>query len=319
MDWTQRLRLRNLQMLLSLAQTGNMSQSAAALHTTQPALSKWLKELEDDVGLPLFERHARGLRPTPYGESLIAHARRIEAHLDSARDDMHAMREGGSGLVVIGTSGASAADTVPLAVTRLLQRLPRAQVRLVESTMNLLMAQLARGEVDIVVGRSAPEHQDSQIRTETLYMEPIHFVARPRHPLFEIAEPTWDDLGAYRWIVWPRGTPIRNTMEAALNAADRTMPTDCVESNSVILNLTLLNHSNMVGVASHRTARRLEHLGALRILPLRLAGFGSVSMYWREDAFARIAVGAALDALRSAAARSADDGVLRGDPPGAAP
>ena len=67
MDWTYRLRLRHLQVLLSLASTGNLSQSAAALATTQPALSKWLKELEEDVGLPLFERHARGLRPTAYG------------------------------------------------------------------------------------------------------------------------------------------------------------------------------------------------------------------------------------------------------------
>jgi DNA-binding transcriptional LysR family regulator len=79
MDWTHRLRLRHLQVLSSLARTGNLSRSAAALNTTQPALSKWLKELEEDVGLPLFERHARGLRPTSYGEALIEHARRIEA------------------------------------------------------------------------------------------------------------------------------------------------------------------------------------------------------------------------------------------------
>ena len=67
MDWTQRLKLRHLQMLLSVAETGNLSQSADALNTTQPALSKWLKDLEDDLQLPLFERHVRGLRPTPYG------------------------------------------------------------------------------------------------------------------------------------------------------------------------------------------------------------------------------------------------------------
>ena len=59
MDWTHRLRLRHLQVLLSLAGTGNLSQSAVVLATTQPALSKWLKELEEDVGLPLFERHAQ--------------------------------------------------------------------------------------------------------------------------------------------------------------------------------------------------------------------------------------------------------------------
>lgn len=303
MDWTQRLRLRNLQMLLSLADTGNMSQSAALLNTTQPGLSKWLKDLEEDVGLPLFERQARGLRPTPYGEALIEHARRIEAQLDVARDDLQAMREGGSGLVVVGTSGASAADTVPLAVLQLMRRLPKAQVRLIETTMDRLMGQLARSELDIVVGRSAPELQDAQVRTESLYMEPIHFVVRPRHPLVQGGDATWDALQSYRWVIWPRGTPIRNALEAALASADRALPADCVESNSTVLNLTLLNNSDMVGLASHRTARRLEELGALRIVPLRLAGFGSVSMYWRDDGMKRSAVVAMLECLRLAADR----------------
>ncbi|MCS6763085.1 MAG: LysR family transcriptional regulator [Candidatus Protistobacter heckmanni] len=179
MDWIHRLRLRNLQMLLSFAQTGNMSQSAQALNTTQPGLSKWLKELEDDVWLPLFERLAKGLKPTVYGEAMIAHAQRIESHLNTVREDLSAMREGGRGMVAIGTSGASASDTAPLAVLKLLQAMLEARVRLVESTMDRLLEQLARGDLDIIVGRTAPEHHDPAITTEVLYMEPIHFVARP--------------------------------------------------------------------------------------------------------------------------------------------
>jgi DNA-binding transcriptional LysR family regulator len=307
MDWTDRLRLRHLQVLLSLAETGNLSQSAVALNTTQPALSKWLKELEADVGLPLFERHARGLRPTAYGESLIEHARRIEAHLDSARDDMQALRDGGSGLVAIGTSGVASSDTVPLAVSRLLLRLPRAQVRLVESTMNLLIPQLVHGELDIVVGRSAPENADPQIQTEILYTEPIHFVCRPQHPLAERNALDWEDLLAYQWIVWPRGTPVRTAFETALAAAGQTMPSRCMESNSSILNITLLNHTDLLGVASHRGALRFERMNAIRILPVQLTGFGSVSMYWRPDSLNRTAVSVALDSLRACARADVGD------------
>jgi DNA-binding transcriptional LysR family regulator len=313
MDWTYRLRLRHLQVLLSLAGTGNLSQSAVALHTTQPALSKWLKELEADIGLPLFERHARGLRPTAYGESLIEHARRIEAHLDGARDDMQALRDGGSGLVTIGVSGVASADTVPLAVASLLARLPRAQVRLVESTMNLLIPQLVRGELDVVVGRSAAENTDSQIEAEVLYMEPIHFVCRPRHPLARKRAPGWEALLAYQWIVWPRGTPVRAAFETALAAAGQAMPALCVESNSSLLNITLLNHTDMLGVASHRGALRFERMTALKVLPVQLAGFGSVSMYWRPDSLTRTAVSAALDCLRACAAVDAVHANALGD------
>lgn len=299
MDWTYRLRLRQLQVLLSLTSTGNLSQSAAALNTTQPALSKWLKELEEDIGLPLFERHARGLRPTSYGEALIEHARRIEASLNTARDDMRALRESGSGLVTIGTSGVSSADTVPLAVARLLERMPKAQVRLVESTMNQLMPQLARGELDIVVGRSGQQYDDPQLQIETLYTEPINFVARPDHPLAAKADLGWDDVLMYSWIVWPQDTPVRNAMEAALTAAGRTLPGHCIESNSPILNLTLLNNTSLVGVASHRAALRFEQLSALRILPIELEGFGSVSIYWHAENVNRAAVAMALESLRA--------------------
>lgn len=309
MDWTQRLRLRNLQMLSSLARTGNMSRSAQELHTTQPGLSKWLKELEDDIGLTLFERLARGLRPTAHGEALLAHSRRIEAQLDMVRDDMSAMREGGSGLVAVGTSGASASDTVPLAVLRLLQQMPRSHVRLVESTMDLLMRQLAHAELDVIVGRTTPAYDQELIRTEVLYMEPLHFVARPQHPLFKHERLDWADMLDYRWLVWPRGTPIRDALEAALAAEGRSLPRDHVESNSVTVNVTLLNSSSMIGLASHRTAQRFAQLGAMRILPMRLSGFGSVSMYWNAGSAERAAVVQMLDCLRNA-----EGGALPGTP-----
>ncbi|AXK62260.1 LysR substrate-binding domain-containing protein [Burkholderia sp. IDO3] len=302
MDWTYRLRLRHLQVLLSLASTGNLSQSAAALATTQPALSKWLKELEEDVGLPLFERHARGLRPTPYGDALIEHARRVEAQLDVARDDMAALREGGSGLVTIGTSGVAAADTVPLAVSQLLKRMPRAQVRLAESTMNQLMPQLARGELDIVLGRSGSASVDPHLHAEALYVDPVVFVARPDHPLVGTASIGWNAVLAYSWIVWPPGTPVHNALQVALTAAGRVQPPHCVESNSSILNLTLLNNTDLLGVASHRAARRFEQLNAIRILPMQLEGQGAVSMYWHPDSANRAAVAAAIECLRACAA-----------------
>ncbi|MBF3288492.1 LysR family transcriptional regulator, partial [Pseudomonas aeruginosa] len=108
MDWTRRLRLQHLQLLVSLMETGNLSGTARAAHTTQPGLSKWLKELEEDVGEPLFERHARGLRPTPYGMTLFNHAQRVLTEMERARQNLEAMRSGSGSRVLLGTSPASA-------------------------------------------------------------------------------------------------------------------------------------------------------------------------------------------------------------------
>lgn len=302
-DWTDRIRLRNLKLLLSLAQTRNLSHSAALLHTTQPALSKWLKELESDIGLSLFERHARGLTPTAHGEVLIAHARRIEAQLDRAAADMSVLRFGGAGRVVIGASGAAASEAAPRAVLAISERMPELRVDLVEGTMDRLMTLLARGDLDIVIGRTASIEADTaNIRSEVLYVEPIDLVARPDHPLFALPKVGWEDVQRYRWIVWPSQTPIRKALEGALAKAQRTLPANHIESNSVIANITLLNHSDVIGTASHRSSVVLSRLGVLRILPFRLDGVGSVSIYWRNDELYPKSVEVALDCIREVAA-----------------
>lgn len=307
MDWTHRLRLRNLQMLLSLAQTGNMSHSAEALHTTQPGLSKWLKELEDDIGMPLFERHARGLRPTAAGRALIAHARRIEAHLDTARDDMFRMREGGSGVVTIGFAGASSVDTVPMAVIKIIEKLPSAHVRLLENKVDSLMEALSAGIMDIVVGPADIGTPDRQIRSEPLYMEPIHLVARANHPIFDMQTVGWPEVLQYPWALWATGTPVRRAFDKALMLAGQIPPPTYVESNSASLTTTLLLHSDMIGVASRRPAIRFSRLNLLAIIPLTLEVSGAITMYWRQDAEDRLAVQTALDGIREVVAEFCDE------------
>ncbi|TFE36497.1 LysR family transcriptional regulator [Paraburkholderia dipogonis] len=301
MDWTDRLRLRNLQMLLSLARTGNMSHSADELHTTQPGLSKWLKELEEDVGLPLFERRARGIRPTIYGEALVDHARRIVAHLDKARDDMAVMRAGGAGIVTLGIAGASSVDTVvPMAVLRVLENLPTVHVSIEENAVETLREKLSSGQLDIVVGRTGIDFQNPDIRSEILYVEPIHIVARINHPVFKIKKPTWEQISGYGWALWAKGTPVRTAFDLAIAESGKNLPGNFVESNSATLNTSLLTGSNLIGVASHRPALRLNRMQILGIIDFPLSVVGSVTMYWREDAVARSAVRAALDGLRQA-------------------
>lgn len=316
MDWTHRLRLRNLQMLLSLAQTGNISHSAQALNATQPGLSKWLKDLEEDIGLPLFERHARGLRPTPYGESLIEYARRVDACLDTARDEMEVMRRGGSGLVNIGVSGASSVDTVPNAVLRVLEKVPDAHIQLIENTPERLIEQLSIGSLDIVVGRSDINYQDPEIRSESLYNEPIHLVVRAGHPILALESPQWTDALSYPWALWAKGTPVRNAFDASIAAAGYVLPKTYVESNSATLTTTLLTSSDMIGIASHRPAMRYNKMKILSIVPLEVSGFGAVSVYWRHDAMGRKVVCEMLAEIRHAAREVSKDNARNSDAPG---
>ena len=304
-DWTSRLRLRHLQILVSLAETQNISHSAEQLHMTQPALSKWLKDLEADIGLTLFERHARGLRPTAHGRVLREFAVNIGNQLDRARDEMSALRSGGSGRVVVGASGATIAGVVPQAVSALLRAMPNASVEVREAPMDRLFQQLAQREIDVAVGRAALKYHGPDIRAEVLYEERLHFAVRPEHPLAARKSLNWSHLQAQRWVVWTSDIPARELLESTLAAVGQGIPTSAVQSNSLLATIALVAESDMVAAVSERAIELPARWKMLKRLPLRLDTFSAITMYWREDTEGFAAVDALLDALRQVSAQPA--------------
>jgi DNA-binding transcriptional LysR family regulator len=268
---------------------------------TQPALSKWLKELESDIGLPLFERHARGLRPTTYGQALIQSATRLENELDRTREEMAALRDGSSGRAVIGASGAAIASVVPRAVLALLEGMPNANVQVLEATMDRLYQQLLEREIDVAVGRASPRYNDPDIASGVLYEERLHFAVRPGHPLtIRHSRLTWKHLLAHRWVVWTRDIPAREILESSLTLAGFTMPRDSIQSNSISATMALVAQSDLVAVASARAIELPERQKALRRLPFKLETSGAVAVYWRRDGEHSIAIQSLLAALRNA-------------------
>ncbi len=89
-----RLKTRQLLLLVALAEEGNIHRAAQVLNMTQPAASKLLKDLEDVLEVPLFERLPRGMRPTWYGETMIRHARVALGSLNQAHDELQALKAG---------------------------------------------------------------------------------------------------------------------------------------------------------------------------------------------------------------------------------
>src|SRR5215470_15299243 len=97
-----RLKTRQLLLLVAIAEEGNIHRAAEVLNMTQPAASKLLKDLEDVLDVPLFERLPRGMRPTWYGEAMIRHARVALASLNHAHDEVEALKAGRFGSVGVG-------------------------------------------------------------------------------------------------------------------------------------------------------------------------------------------------------------------------
>ncbi len=286
MTWTKRLRFKQLEQLITLAKAGNLSDTARLTHSTQPGLSRWLKELEEDVGAPLFERHARGLKPTLLGKMLIGHAQRISSEIERAQHNMDAFQKGVDQIISIGTSPATSANFVPHAIMEFLTLYPKARIEIHESTMDSLLKKLKSGKLDVVVGRFDNYEPEQNLCNETLYSEKLYVIARKDHPLDGQKLLSWETLCQYEWIVWPHGAPIRSKLDVALTRAGRKPPHYRIESASQVSSLWLLGHSDMISISSEHVARYFISRGLISILDFELeldSSPGAVGMCWRDE------------------------------------
>ncbi|MDX3906098.1 MAG: LysR substrate-binding domain-containing protein [Pigmentiphaga sp.] len=208
-----RLRLRHLDLLEALHATHSVHKAAARLGMTQPAASKLLAELENAFGVPLFTRSPRGITPTAYGTTLAQKAAVLLADLDGARHEIEALTRGATGRVRAGVLQVVLPVLVPRALARMHAAHAGVTVMLQEGTNDLLLAALARGELDCIIGRLMQGAAQAMFRTEVLYQEPIYVVARVGHPLARSTRVTAATLARQSWILPP---PMRRCASASM-------------------------------------------------------------------------------------------------------
>ncbi|HGA2976664.1 TPA: LysR substrate-binding domain-containing protein [Klebsiella aerogenes] len=283
-NWTQKLKLQHLKMLVALGEQGNLTHVAKMMNITQPALSKWLTQFEEEVGMPLFERHSKGLRPSEGGKLLLQHAQRLINDMSRSQYEIERFKQGGLvGSLMIGCSPV-ATDCVAQAILALLKEMPTLHLNIEEKVMTPLLHDLLSGVVDVVVGRVGGRALELPLNYRVLYTEPVCFVARPDHPLASMPRLSWADLATWRWIVWPTGTPIRQSIDNALVDNGVMLPENTIESASMNVTSNLLQSSDMISILSLRLAQHYAEHRQLTILNLpRIEQKGSVGVFWRKS------------------------------------
>ena len=178
-DWTQKLKLHHLQMLVALGEQGNLTQVAKMMNITQPALSKWLSQFEDEVGMVLFERHSKGLRPTEGGKLLLQHAQRLINDMSRSQYEIERFKQGGQvGSLMIGCSPV-ATDCVSQAILELLKEMPTLHLNIEEKVMTPLLNDLLAGVVRRRTGAGAAAELPGALHRTGLFCRPPRSPAGP--------------------------------------------------------------------------------------------------------------------------------------------
>ena len=202
---------RQLRVFVEVAQNGSMARAAAALHLTPPAVSMQIKDLETQVGLPLFDRAGRKLSLSTAGEYFLVHARRLLAALKDTDDAMARLKRLEHGLLTIGLV-STAKYFVPQLLARFHEEHPGVDVRLrVVGNRGELVALMQAGEVDLSVMGRAPK--EIHTRSESFAAHPLVFVAPPGHPLLQGGPQAVNALAPYPIIAREHGSGTRAAMQ----------------------------------------------------------------------------------------------------------
>jgi len=265
------LRFRQLMLIASLGETGNLHHSSKLCSMTQPTATRLLRDSEMILGVPLFERHARGMTPTAFGQDAIIFSQRIMAQLEIFQGDLSAKREGGHGVLVIGAIMGAAPQFLARAVTAMKQELPLLTIRIFGETSDRVMEMLERGEIEFAIGRFSGAMQHNELTFEPLASEPLSFVVRDGNPLIEVAPTRLEQLSNVSWVLQPESTIARQLLEAEFAARDMTTPGNRVEVSSIFAALQLVRHSDGVAMLSRPVVEDYLTTGLLRELPLQIA------------------------------------------------
>lgn len=282
MNWAERLKFRHLKVLVALHDTRNLTLAAERMSMTQPALSKWLKELEEDLGMPLFIRNVKGILPTPHGEVLVATAKVMLSELERTAGVMDLMSEGLQGKVHIGVTPVAEAELIPASITGFIQRFPGATVNVTGNYLDALLPQLKDGRLDFVVSRLEDMDYGGDFAHERLYAETIAVICNKQHSLLRKRAPGWQDMLKFPWIGPPRNSPLYRELQHELALANLPLPRIVVEASSTILLGSILERTDMLSMVSSRTARYFVQSGRLSTLRFSPKRTNYVGLLWRK-------------------------------------
>lgn len=293
------LDLRQLQVLIAVAETGSYTAAAESLGYTQPAVSYQMRRLQHEAGTPLVVRTGRGLQLTQAGHALVRHAQAVFGTLRAATQEMSTLAARGNALVRIAVFQSCCATLIPLVLARLSRSDPELRIELVQAEPDQARALLRSGEVDLGLlcnwdNEPMPEGEEP-MRRIPLMTDRRCAVMRRDHPLAKWSQVDFADLAGEQWVM----ESFRDRFAAACAAAGfapRVVATtdDHVTIQMLVaagLGVTLMNE---LALTAHLDLRLVAR--PLRGWPLRC----TYALMWPDMAMVP-AVDTVLGAVRASA------------------
>jgi LysR family transcriptional regulator, nitrogen assimilation regulatory protein len=214
--------LKQLRALLAIAETGSVTRAAESLHLVQPAITRQLKLLEEELGVPLFDRERHGMVLTPAGRRFSDSVRRALDELDNAKADISPRSQKVAGTVVVGLFPSAGEQLVGRLLAKVRRNFPLVQVRSYITYLPYLEQSLERGDVDVALVY-VDDEANARFQREALLEDSLYLVGPPDADL-DMSTPTpLSSLAELPLVLPARSSVVRRMVERECAAQGVTL------------------------------------------------------------------------------------------------
>lgn len=277
------IEIRQLRYAVLAADTQSFSRAAAALNIKQSTLSRRVMQLEERLGVKLFERTTRGAQPTENGRAFIEQARRIVTDVDNLRTTAAAISYGENGRIAVGYSSSLLAGKLKLAFSDYLTQFPDVQFDGVEASSEKLLTCLQSRSIDVAI--SPADLTENGIAERPLWSERLLIALNTGQPLVKKDRIHWSDLRREVFVVPSSGIgPVIANMLAARLTEQGYRPNIIVQDTSLESVISMVSAGRFLAITTEAslgvtwpnlTFKEIYSQGG----PARL----EYALHWRKD------------------------------------
>ena len=314
------MRLQSIEQFIAVVDAGSIRGAARQLNMSQPALTRALQQLEEELGVQLVDRSGRGVTPTAAGSAFLSRARVAEAELRKAFEDARKAVGDGTRLLALGLSPVGASLLLPELVITLQRQHPKTRIRILETTPSALLS-LVRDEVmDLAVTQRTRIHLDAGLDYRPLAEIQMRIAVRPGHPLLSKVSKqgtcNLEEIVGASWLYMTAHDSSDDIVSRSFLASGLPIPLPAVHCGSYFIALDLLASTDMIGVLPPALLKSCMKAGQLvelvltqPLIPIQLG------MYTRSGSPPTAVATSAAAAIMTIAARIAVTGELRSTAP----
>lgn len=255
-------KFRHVQVLLKLVELGSVQRTADAIGMSQSSVTQTLAYLEQLLEVSLFERHARGVRPTPACQDLVPVARQLLLGVGEGAEVVAARQRRGHGVVRLASSAAALNGLLLEVLPGFAERHPLIEVHLREAEGDDQLLAIARQELDLVACRRPPVVPEGW-RFVPLLEDRFAVLCRRQHGAARVQHWNWAALGAHTWLLPPAGTAARQRFDDLAEQFVQPPATHPLVTRSPAVLLWMLLHHDILAFLPRNLVRHPVESGQL--------------------------------------------------------